>query len=227
MSNETYINLQYSEENIRQMVLSHICRILIRRGYMDFDKYKHKGHVTSTYDEIDNNLFKSFIGTRSDNGVYQIPLDVPYKDQRTKNNENENEFVGSTVVVKIIHHNAKDISHIQLLNDFLKTYPNYHKIIVFDDMSDKVDNALRKKKNIESFTENYLMIDLMSHDGAPLSCEIVKEEDFASHIINPKFAKIFETDPLCRYYNCKKNDYIRIVRSSLNNSCEVAYRKVI
>lgn len=226
MSNETYINLQYSDENIRQIVLSHVCRMLIRRGYMDHSKYKNDGTITSTYDNIDNEKFKDFIGTRTDSGVYVIPLDKPYKDQRTKVLETD-VFDSMNVAVKIMHHNAKDISHIQLLNDFFKTYSNCHKIIVFDDMSDKVDNSLRKKKNIEVFTEYFLMIDLMAHDGAPLDCEIVKESDFESHIINPKFPKIHENDPLCRYYNCKKNDYLRIVRSSLNNSCEVAYRKVI
>lgn len=37
MATENYVNLQFSEEKIRLTVLTNICRIMIRRGYMNIE----------------------------------------------------------------------------------------------------------------------------------------------------------------------------------------------
>lgn len=240
MASENYVNLYFSEEKIRLTVLTNICRMMVTRGYMDANKYKKdlekkddKDTVRSIIeqpsanDKIDNALFLPFIETRVDNNTYVIPLDTPYRDQRDGKGESANiEFDGSAVIVKIIPQVVKDISNSPLLNDFFKTYNKNHKIVVFDGMADKVYNVLSKKRNVEVFDRDFLMIDLMSHRGAPVSCSLVTEQDI-SYITNPKIAKILENDPLCRYYNGKKGLIIRVVRSSLNNSEEIVYRKVI
>jgi DNA-directed RNA polymerase subunit H (RpoH/RPB5) len=239
MAAENYVNLYFSEEKIRLTVLTNICRMMVTRGYIDADKYKRDPEKPvnkdakqsiieqlSANDKIDNSLFLPFIETRIDNNTYIIPLDTPYRDQREEKGEANVEFDGSVVIVKIIPQILKDISNSPLLNEFFKQYNKNHKIIVFDGMADKVYNVLSKKKNVEVFDRNYLMIDLMSHRGAPVSCSLVTNEDI-KYITNLKIAKILENDPMCRYYNGKKGLIIRVVRTSLNNSEEIVYRKVI
>ena len=215
MDTDNYINLHFSDEKIRITVLTNICRMLLTRGYMD-KKYK------TDMDIIDNNKFLPFIETRTDNNIYTIPLDTPYKDQR----ENSSEFEGNSVIVKIIPHIVKDVSNSPVLNDFFKTFNKHHVIIVFDGMDSKVYTSLTKKKNVEVFDRDSLMIDLMSHVCAPVSCQLVTEDDI-SYITNLKISKILENDPLCKYYNGKKPMILRIIRPSLNNSIEIAYRKII
>lgn len=159
--------------------------------------------------------------------MYFIPIDVPLRDQREADVEGGvTEFDGTSVVVKLIPQVVKDVSNSPILNDFLKSYNNNHKIVVFDGITDKVYNTIRKKKNIEVFVRDYLMIDLMEHDCAPDNCKIVMSDEI-KHITNPKFGKIHENDPLCRYHYAKVNDIIRVERSSINNALDVDYRRVI
>lgn len=245
MSTETYANLRFNDEKIRLTVLTNICRMMIRRGHMNPEKYKKKEGTSdqtvntenvirrirveppSLSDPYDNDLFLPFIGSRVDNNTYVIPIDAPFRDQREMNGEGGNiEFDGSSLIVKIIPQIVKDISNSPILNDFLKLYNNNHKIVVFDGAADKVFNAIRRKKNIEVFDRDYLMIDYMEYNGAPSKCEFVTLKDI-EYISNPKFGKAHENDPLSIYYNAKIGDIMRIERTSINNSLEVAYRRVI
>ena len=66
----------------------------------------------------------------------------------------------------------------------------------------------------------------MSMIFAPINCSLVTSNEIA-HIIAPKLPKIYENDPLVRYYNGKKNGIIKIIRPSLNNSIETVYKKII
>lgn len=238
MSSENYINLYFSDDKIRLTVLTNICRMLVKRGYMNIDKYTRTGtnkevntkriiiEQPSANDDIDNTLFMPFIETRVDTNTYIIPLDIPYRDQRESKSEGNIEFDGLSVIIKLVPQVVKDISNSPILNDFLKTYNKNHKIIVFDGMADKVYNTLNRKKNVEVFDRDSLMIDLMSHVSAPVDCQLVTETDL-TYITNLKIAKILENDPLCRYYNGKRGTILRIIRPSLNNSVETVYRKII
>lgn len=232
MAAENYDNLNIDDETIRITNLTNVCRMLVTRGYMDYKKYQSTDEVKQTkssvigpaYDNLNNDLFLPLVAERSDNGIYTIPLDVPYEDQR--DGQGTLEFDGSRVIVKIVPQVLKDVGNSPILEDFFKTYTKYHKIIIFDGVSDKVYNTLIKKKNTEVFDRDALMIDLMSHEAAPISCNFVTREDI-SHIKNPKMAKIHENDPLIKYYNGKRGKILRVLRPSLNNSIEAAYRVII
>lgn len=246
MTSENFVNLRKDDEVIRKTVLTNICRMLLRRGYLDKKIYtvshtmwSHEiwlddmwsnivmdGDINGQNDEINNSKFAKFIDKNNDNNIYKIPLDLPYKDQRTKKKDDtDNVFDGSMVIIKLIPQNIKDISNISILNDFLKSHEQYHKIIVFDNVADKVYNVLSKKKNIEVFSKDYFMIDMMSHVSAPIACKLITESDL-DYLTNVKISKICENDPLARYYDAKKNDILRILRTSLNNSLSVGSRRV-
>jgi hypothetical protein len=229
MASENFINLKKNENNVRLTVLTNICRMMISRGYMDINKYrmkeksKRKSPVEPEYDHIDNDKFLPFIEKRMDDNIYKIPLDKNYVDERTDNKDNK--FNGSKLMVKIINQNMKDITNSPVVNDFLKSYDNYHKIIVFDDMENKVYTKIHIMPNAESFNRDYLMIDMMSHQCAPISCSLVTNDDI-SYINKPNLPKMASNDPLTRYYNGKKGNILRVIRPSLNNSQEVALLKI-
>jgi hypothetical protein len=236
MASENYFNLYFSDEKIRLTILTNVCRMLITRGFMDSEKYKFvpknkesKSSIVeqpSSQDKIDNTLFLPFIEARVDNNIYTIPLDTPYRDEKENKSEATVDFDGSSVVIKIIPQIVKDVSNSPILNDFLKTYNGYHKIVIFDGIAPKVYTTINKKKNVEVFERDALMIDLMSHVEAPIKCEFIDLKDI-DYITNPKISKIHENDPLCRYFNGKVGMIMRIVRQSQNNSKEIGYRKVI
>jgi DNA-directed RNA polymerase subunit H (RpoH/RPB5) len=235
MASEIYANLFFDDEKIRITVLTNICRMLVNRGYMDIRKYGTKTKTNANSDRgfkveqpaddhINNTEFLPFIEKRHDNNTYMIPLDTPYRDQRKS--DGLVEFDGSQVVVRLIPQVVKDITNSSILNDFFKTYRKNHKIIVFDGMAKKVEMVLSKKNNVEVFDRDFFMIDLMSHDHAPVSCKIATLDEM-NHVINPKVGKIHENDPLNKYYNGKKGQILSIVRPSLNNSIEAGFRKII
>jgi hypothetical protein len=245
MTSENYASLYFSDEKIRLTVLTNICRMLVTRGYMSDEKYKllpddsqpldsNKDikkimvEQPSLNDKYDNTLFLPYIETITDNNIYTIPLDTPYKDERHAKEETDEAsgFDGSMVVVKLIPQEVKDITNSPILNEFLKTYKKYHKIIVFDKMAAKVYTSINREKNAEVFDRDFLMLDMMSHREAPLKCEFVDLTDL-NFIANPKVGKLYENEPLSRYFNGKMGMYMRILRPSINNSIEVGYRRII
>lgn len=233
MSSEKYISLYKTNEIIRLTVITNICRMLVSRGYMDIEKYKSDGKLKrknpadspSVSDRIDNDKFLHFINEKTETNVYTIPLDVHYKDDRLHHNNDILDFDGSKIIVKLIPQKVKDITNSPVVDEFLKNYDRFHKIIVFDEMSDKVYNTLNKKYNVESFDRDYFMIDMMSHECAPIECTILADTDI-SHILKPNISKISSNDPLVRYYDAKKGNILRVVRPSLNNSREIALLRV-
>jgi len=228
---DSFISLNFDDEKKRLTILTNLCRMLVRRGNLSFEKYKltkdKKEYENPTLvppnNNIDNDLFLQFIKKKDDTYTYTIKLDVPFKDERQ---DNSSEYNGSILIIKIIPQVIKDIGSSSIVLDFLKLYNKNKKIIIFDGMSDKVHNLLSKKKNVEVFDKDYFMIDMMSMIFAPISCNLISQQDIA-HIIAPKLPKIFENDPLVRYYNGKKNGLIKIIRPSLNNSIETVYKKII
>lgn len=228
MDSQNYINQYKDKEIVRLTVLTNICRMLIRRGYLSYEKYKMDSKSTenkiqvSKYDTIDNNKFIKFIGRRNDANIYKIDLDNPYVNQ----NISENKFNGNSIIVKLVPQVVKDVTNSPLINEFLKTYKSYHKIVVFESISERVYTYINNIPNSEVFNEARLMIDLMSHICAPIECSIIKDKDI-SHFVNPKLCKILENDPLARYYNAKKGDILRILRASLSNSTEIGLRRVV
>jgi hypothetical protein len=202
--------------------------MLVRRGYLSYEKYKKDSNSTenkiyvSRYDTIDNNKFLSFFSRKTDSNIYKIDLDKPYNNQNTS----DSKFNGNSIYVKLIAQTVKDVTNSPLLNEFISSYKTNHKIVVFESISDRVYTYINGIPNSEVFSEPNLMIDMMSHINAPIDCYIIQNEDI-SHFVNPKLCKILENDPLARYYNAKKGQILRILRASLSNSIEVGYRHVI
>jgi DNA-directed RNA polymerase subunit H (RpoH/RPB5) len=225
MADELNINLLKSDEEIRITVLTNICRMLVRRGYLDSKKYKvtkdTKDEYKYTYDdEIDNELFLNFFDKKRDDNTYEILLDNEYQDERTNDN---GDFDGSKVIVRIISQKINDVKSSPLLNDFIKSYSKNHKIVI-SDVSEKALIGLSKKANLELFKEFELMIDVMSIIGSPLKISIEKEDRIA-HILNTKIPQIYSNDLYARYLNAKRDDIICAILPNKSNPVK-EYRRV-
>lgn len=217
MADELNINLLKSEEEIRITVLTNICRMLVRRGYLDEKKYEStsKTKEDKKYtpdDKIDNELFLDFFKNKKDDNTYIIPLDNEYTDKRLNN---KTDFDGTKIIVRIIAQKINDTKSSPLLNEFIKAYSKNHKIVV-SDMSEKAYIGLSKTPNLELFKEPDLMIDLMSMVGAPLKISIV-DESRLDHIQNAKIPYIYSNDPFARYLNAKRDEIICAILANKSN----------
>ncbi len=209
------IPLRISDADATHKIILNISRMMLRRGHLSIDKY-------CTDDKIDDKKLGDLIGNgKYDQDIYKIKLDVGIPSVAQVADFDEN-----ILVVTIAPFGVADITNNVFFSEFMGTFAKNHKIIVFTDITDKVLSVADKKPNIEIFDKEYLMSDIMAHDSQPAHCEIVSKADL-QYIINPKYAKILKNDPLARYYGAKKGDIIRIVRGSINNGIEFAYRKVV
>ena len=211
--------LRKNEETLRITILTNICRMMIRRKLMDFNKYSVSNDPNNG---IDNDKFLEFIKAKVDSNVYKLPLDAAFVSET--NNPN---FIGNVLVVKIISQAVTDVTNNSAFNEFLSAFQQYHKLVVFYEASDKVFNTADKKHDLEIFDRDSLLIDHMAYPCAPLECSILKGNEHIQHIVNPMLPKILKNDPTAKYYNAKIGDILRIVRRSTNNGIEFCYRKVI
>lgn len=222
---KTIMSSRKDDEVIRLELLTNVCRMMVMRSHMDISKYAKdlfknldndmdfndiEHHWSSM---IDNSKFLKFFKTRSEKDTYIIDMDSPFSSTKER-------FDGSKLIVSIIPHKVTDVKHSDIIGTILSTYPNNHKLFIVDSIIDRAQTALYKTKNIEVFTKDNLMIDLMSHFEAPHRCKVLY--DSKSNI-----PKILENDPLARYYNAKSGSILKIVGNTVNNGFETRYRKVI
>lgn len=226
MNNEIDLNtisLLKDDETIRITILTNIFRMICRRGYVEMEKYMIDGDPLN---DFDNRLIEPKFAEKNETQTYIIQMDVPFVNESNK----KDEFDGKQLVVKFIPQIVADIQNNVSYLDFMKQYNRFHKLLIFNEAQDKVFTLAEKKHNLEIFDKNSLMIDLMSYGCAPLRCNLIKYDKIGeelAHIGNAKVARILRNDPMAKYYGAKKGDVLRIIRRSINNGHEVAYRRVV
>lgn len=198
-----------NDEVIRKTLLTNTCKMMISRGYLNKDNWT-------------NEKISKLVEKKTDNSVYEFKTDVNLKSNSSKIPN----FDGSKFYVAIIPQKVMDTGNSPVFLEFNKTYANYHKIIIFDSISDKAQNNFRRKPNLEAFEKDFLMINLPDYGPAPISYQIMTPDEI-SHIKNPRISKLLHNDPAAIYYGLKKGNIVRIIRRSHNNSEAVAYRKVV
>jgi len=211
--NPALIPVRKDVETIRKTVLSNTIKMFTERGYIN--------------KSLDKNLKN--IEKIKDDDIYSINLDNNIKPNNTDKTYTD-KFDGSTIIVKIIHQKIQGIAKIPAVKDFINTYKNYHKIFIFDSISDKAKMALCDIPNTEAFNETFLMINLVDYIDSP-KYEVLSEEEskelLESYILKKKdMMKILTTDPVVEYFNIKRGDIIRIIRPSEQSGKSIAYRIV-
>jgi DNA-directed RNA polymerase subunit H (RpoH/RPB5) len=212
--NPELIPIEKDKEVIRIDVLTNIIKILNARGYIN-----------------NSNLAKSLeeIKKQKDDDIYLINLQKNINPESDAKEYVKN-FIGKQVAVKIIHQKIQGVAKVPIIKDFINEYKYYHKIFVFDDISDKAKSYIIENFNTEVFVEVFLMINIIDHIDSPryeLLTENEEKEVLESYILKKKeMKKILTTDPIVLYFNLKRGNIIRIIRPSEQSGEAVDYRIV-
>ena len=202
--------LEINSEKKKKEVLSNIVKMLSNRKLLDKNN-------------IEKNI-SSLISQESDNDIYKIKLDYPevYYDKTTEN----------ILYIKLLNQKVTSISKSSNIGDFIYDKKNAPKLIVVSGVTNKAYQQLQEDfKYIEVFTEQELMIDLVSHIVVPQH-EMLNEEEtqlFLKEYLLKKreIPKVFISDPVSKYFNAKVGQVFRIIRPSEVTGQSIYYRMVI
>jgi DNA-directed RNA polymerase subunit H (RpoH/RPB5) len=201
MSNNIF-NIEKSDGDILKTLLTNCMKMLIERGvYGD-------GKDLST--NIDNDVTE-IIKTGSDDMVYSM---------------------GKEIMCKILPYKITAINKSYGMIEFLDKYKSSKKIIIVKEINTRVQSHIQHSyRNTEIFMEKEMMINLIEHILIPKHILLSKEE--ANNLIKTymvqkrQLQRIYNSDPVARYYNAKIGDIFRIVRYSEKAGYGVAYRIVV
>ena len=163
----------------------------------------------------------------SDAGLKKLNF-AKIKDERSR----------EKVYVHFIHNlrNAKSNKEFEELYDVVTKAHNMMEkdhiiIVVFDDLTEKHRSLEVEFPNLTLFTYKNLMFNIVDHEFVPHHESLTAAEkikllsDFMIKDYN-KLPLISKFDPVCRYYNFKIGDVLRITRPSDANKTYVSYRYV-
>lgn len=212
--NPELIPVRIDPESIRRRVLTNIIKMLYSRNLILENKLNKHFEYIKKNNEDDTYIFNI------DNEIKCESQEKKYKDK----------FNGLQVVVKIIHQKIQGISKIPIIKDFINQYISFHKIFIFDGISEKTKINLTDLPNIEVFEESFLMLNIIEHIDSPqyeLLTENEEKEVLQSYILKKKeIKKILTSDPIVFYFNLKRGNIIRIIRPSEQSGNSVDYRIV-
>ena len=209
MDNSTIIN-----------VLQNVYKMLENRGF-DMTKVNQNPPTAHL-----NHLIKLFRDRKN-------TLDIMIEND----NQDKPNF-GKKVYVHFIYNlrNAKSNKEFEELYDVVTKAHNMMEkdqiiVVVFDDLTEKHRSLEVEFPNLTLFTYKNLMFNIVDHEFVPHhECLTAAEKikllsDFMIKDYN-KLPLISKFDPVCRYYNFKIGDVLRITRPSDANKTYVSYRYV-
>ena len=211
--NPQLIPVKKDPEIIRNEILTNCTKMFAERGYIN------KDNISKAQKDFSK---------LSDTDVYLIKLDFPVNSD--SNPEKSDKFNSKILAIKIIHQKILGITKLPSVKDFLDQYALYHKVFIFDGISDKAKSTLMSIPNTEVFTESFLMINLVEHIDSPkyeVLTESASKEVLDAYLVKRKeLPKILTSDPVVSYFNLKRGQIIRIIRCSEQSGYSVSYRIV-
>lgn len=132
-------------------------------------------------------------------------------------------------VYEIHYFNQFNGMNTSVINETMKVKDGIHKIIIVDDVV--FSNLKENNKFVELFKTSELMLNLIDFKYCPKAIMLNEEEIkqvLKDYNVSKKQLPQFEKkDPLVRYYNGRKGDMFKIIRSSPVSGVAIAYRVVI
>tara|TARA_B100001093_G_C26797439_1_gene1001793 strand:+ start:1237 stop:1881 length:645 start_codon:yes stop_codon:yes gene_type:complete len=101
--------------------------------------------------------------------------------------------------------------------------------VIFNDVNEKLQNLELEYDNVTIFNYKKLMFNIVDHEYVPKHEKLSAEEkikllsDFMIRSYD-KLPLLSKQDPVCRYYNFRQNDVIKITRPSSSNKFHILYR---
>lgn len=199
--------IEKNAQDINDTVLTNIIKMLTARDLLVFDKQQAN--------------IEKILSIKNEEKVYQIKLDNAYKGTTDK-----------VLIVKLIPHKITGVNKSFGASEFLAEYKDKPKFIVAEEIGKKVAQQISKiYANTEIFLQEELMINVIDHDIVPQHILLSPEDgDNVLEKYNVKrreMPKMYNSDPIARYYNMQPGDVCKIIRPSTRCGQYTTYRRVI
>ena len=198
-------------ETVRKTILVNIVKMLVEREWLDRKDWLSESltHISKPSAKLEK-----FVQNRNENDQYSIKIKNGPKD---------------SVDIILISQKVISITSTPIVTDFLKSSDNY-KLIIVDDVSDKASTHYSGLPNVEIFKKPFFMINITEYICSP-KYEILTEDETKQlleeyDLKRKELKKMFESDPISKYYNLKKGQVVRIIRPSRQSGEVVDYRIV-
>lgn len=162
------------------------------------------------------------------NSMFNANLDQNDETFIDLNNEESRLLSSNKLRVKFIFRKILTIKRVVDIEDFLDK--KEYKVVIGSNISTKAEKQILDYKNTEFFNDINLQINLIDHILVPKHYKLNDEEkeqfikayDYREYTSK----RMFDTDPVSKYYNLKDGDIVKIERMSINSGICVDYRTV-
>ena len=200
--------LEIDNETKINRILENVIRMLTNRKLLEEDN-------------LEKNI-KKLIEEKSDDYEYKIKLDNVgnYYNKDMKE-----------LIVKIYNQKVTGLAKGSILDDFMKKNITKPKMIIVQDITNKVEDVIINKYSYtEIFVEKNMLFDIVSHIYVPKHELLTPEEVetvLEEYNMNKRtIPKILTTDQITKYFNAKIGDVFRIIRPSEITGESIFYRRV-
>jgi DNA-directed RNA polymerase I, II, and III subunit RPABC1 len=197
--------IEMNSEKCKNTVLTNVIKMLTERKLLKREL-------------LDKNI-ETVLAINTDDLTYKILLDVAVD--------------GHTImIVRVFPHKITSTAKSSEIIEFFKKNANIPKIAIVNDINEKNIYSIKDSyPNTEIFLEKELMINIIEHVAVPKHVVLSDEEAknvLEEYGIKKRYtAKIYDGDPISRYYNVKAGQIFRIERASETSGLTPTYRLVI
>lgn len=189
--------------------------------------------IRKSTDEIIESIVNNCFNMLKERKLIKYVDKKPYYEQlKTKFNfsiQLSNPDRDNIKIYEIHYFNQFNGMNTSVINETMKVKDGIHKIIIVDDVV--FSNLKENNKFVELFKTSELMLNLIDFKYCPKAIMLNEEEIkqvLKDYNVSKKQLPQFEKkDPLVRYYNGRKGDMFKIIRSSPVSGVAIAYRVVV
>ena len=214
-------NLIYTDAEIVERIKENLIRMLVDRGFINMN------NIDKKVKEILNINKEEFV----------LKLD---------NNENYNTIIeNGEILIKFFNYNISSTAKGSEIHEFILKNNNYYKIIIAKEINNKSKKNMNMITNFENpenikqikngleifnfFELSFIVIDNISQPKfIPLTTDETKQFLTEYYTVKKKNLSIMnvEEDPVAHYYNLKKTNIVKIIRTT-ENGLSFSYRIVL
>ena len=117
------------------------------------------------------------------------------------------------------------------IDNFIEAKQNYHKILIINEISSKLEKQIMESKNFEVFRIMEIIKDISQHHLVPKHTLLTDDQatEFMQEYNLQKrdMGRIYIDDPMVRYLYAQKDNIIQIIRPSTGSGYSTYYRLVV
>ena len=117
------------------------------------------------------------------------------------------------IAIKFYNSKLNTLKNDKEIDIFISNFPDFHKILIVNDLSTKVDKQIMDSKGFEIFRIMDIIRDISKHHLVPKHILLSKEEAtliMEEYKLKPKdMGRIYSDDPMAKYLYAQKDDIIQ------------------